>query len=703
MDTTNTSKSLLAKLLATENIIIRHNTNAKTASFDVKRRVLELPIWKDVSEDLHDMLVVHEVGHALDTKYDDWMKAINTIIKNVYGEENKSAVGPVRSFLNVVEDARIDSLQKRRYPGTRRNYLFGYRELNERNFFGVKDKDLNSLGLIDRINLYFKGNGTNPNLKFSPSERPFIYRMERLETFDEVVAIAEELFRLAKEQQEQQEQQEEQQAEAGSTPNGGDGNIEDVIEELFGENDDMDSFLPPSSASGEKTKDEDEIPYSKTEEYYEQMRENLANDDIHYAYVKFPVPFYDRIIHDFPKFLEDHKNFYATHKSMFDENTEGLKEFRQKETATISFMVKEFEMRKAADAYARQSIAKTGVIDTNKLHTYRFNDDIFRRYMTVPNGKNHGFVMVIDWSGSMADNMKHTMRQLMSLTLFCKRVNIPFEVYLFRNTYNGYDDHPSFEVNYNNTINASNMVMRNILSSRMNASQFNDALHYLWAAAHKCPNFEQMGNTPLNEAIMVSDKIVNDFRKANKLQNVNVIFLTDGDSNHNRVPGFGLSGYKNSKGKAIRNVVIAQDDQTKKSYFPNLENNYNNGLTTMLLQRLKDRTNCTLTGFFLYKGNFTSMMGKFYPSNNNPEYAKNLMDSWSKNNFVAINNAGYDEYYVLNPKGFKPREEEMNIESGMTKGKMFKNFSKFVSSKTVNRVLLSRFMEKTIGKINNAA
>ena len=43
-------KGYLAKLIATENIIIQHN-KVSTASFDVKNRVLTLPIFKEQSGD----------------------------------------------------------------------------------------------------------------------------------------------------------------------------------------------------------------------------------------------------------------------------------------------------------------------------------------------------------------------------------------------------------------------------------------------------------------------------------------------------------------------------------------------------------------------------------------------------------------------------------------------------------------------------
>ena len=59
-------KGKLAKLLATENLLIEHR-NVETAQFDVVRRVLTLPVWNISSESVYDLLVSHEVGHALFT------------------------------------------------------------------------------------------------------------------------------------------------------------------------------------------------------------------------------------------------------------------------------------------------------------------------------------------------------------------------------------------------------------------------------------------------------------------------------------------------------------------------------------------------------------------------------------------------------------------------------------------------------------
>ena len=92
-------------------------------------------------------------------------------------------------------------------------------------------------------------------------------------------------------------------------------------------------------------------------------------------------------------------------------------------------------MKKSADEYRRAATARTGVLDTNKLHTYKYNDDIFKKTTVVPEGKNHGLVMHLDWSGSMGNQLLDTLKQTYNLIWFCKKVGIPFRVFAFQSGY----------------------------------------------------------------------------------------------------------------------------------------------------------------------------------------------------------------------------------------------------------------------------
>ena len=145
-------KSQLAKLLATEDIIVEHK-HVQTASFNVDSRVLVLPLWEKASNDVYDMLVGHEVGHALFTPNEwDWLNE-----------------GIPAGVVNVVEDARIEKLMKRKYAGISKSFFAGYKELHNDNFFDINLDTVDQMNLADRANLHFKL-GTFIHFNFTPAE-----------------------------------------------------------------------------------------------------------------------------------------------------------------------------------------------------------------------------------------------------------------------------------------------------------------------------------------------------------------------------------------------------------------------------------------------------------------------------------------------------------------------------------------------------
>jgi hypothetical protein len=156
-------KSHLAKLLA-----------------DVEKRILTLPMWKRASNVVYDMLVGHEVGHALFTPNDwSWEDRVP------------------KQFVNVVEDARIEKLMKRRYPGLSKSFYKGYEELSENDFFALKEANIDDMNLADRANLYFKI-GNFIDIPFTSKEKEILTMMSETETFADAVMVAEELYKYCK-------------------------------------------------------------------------------------------------------------------------------------------------------------------------------------------------------------------------------------------------------------------------------------------------------------------------------------------------------------------------------------------------------------------------------------------------------------------------------------------------------------------------
>lgn len=727
MQTVNTN-SMLAKLLATENITVQRQSGIKTAMFDLKNRVLMLPVWQDISTDLEHLLLGHETGHALDTPSADTYKAAyEKITKNVFGDEKVSELlaSTVRGFLNVIEDARIDKRQKRRYPGLRKNYLLGYKELIDRDFFGTSGRDINSMNFIDRLNIYFKGGNIHYSIEFSPEEKSYIKRVENLETFDEVVSLTEEIYLFCKNKMENEtdigddielgdgegdnddyidietndwdDGDSDDESEDGDTD--GDGEGEGVsTESSSGEGDIGDNGSETTTSNGAGAGSDDDVsnvPESETDRAWEEKSQELVRDEnCDYIYMSMPDVDWNLAVDGYKKVLADWKNSigrYGSDPKIYDIYRREMTEWKMKEKETISFLVKEFEQRKAAEMYSRISVAKTGVIDTNKLHSYKYNDDIFRRLSVLPEGKNHGFVMFLDWSGSMAYNLKHTMKQLFTLVLFCKQIQVPFEVYAFKDSCN---THPFIYGNKQNCMKLGNVVLRQFLSSKMNVSELNDAMTHLWAFAHNGPSYiEGMSGTPLNEAVILAPKIINDFRTKNKLQIVNAIFLTDGESN-------GMSGlvnenhgsghYSITNGRIRQRKYFYADKTTGKSYQIN-PYGWGNETTATLLKIVKEQTGCNLIGFFLFAESFKRFADRFNIIGH--DFTAKVSQFWKENKFYAVKSEGYDEYYVIDSKAMTQVSNTLEIGSAKSTKTMAKAFSKFAAKKTINRILLRNFIK----------
>ena len=169
-------KGQLAKLLATEDLIIE-NRKVSTASFDVGRRILTLPMWEKASGIVYDLLVGHEVGHALYTPAENWMLEYPEV---------------PQSFVNVFEDVRIEKLMKQKYPGLTKTFYTGYSQLADQDFFEIEEVELDTLGLPDRINLHYKVGSFN-EIPFTVAESIFVRRASETSSFQDVLDLAKDL------------------------------------------------------------------------------------------------------------------------------------------------------------------------------------------------------------------------------------------------------------------------------------------------------------------------------------------------------------------------------------------------------------------------------------------------------------------------------------------------------------------------------
>lgn len=751
------AKSQLARLMANENLTIEHRA-VRTASFNTDSRVLTLPIWTDMTGDIYDTLVGHEVGHALDTPAGT--ETILSAIKSIDAQNMHGA----KMFLNVVEDARIEKIVRRRYPGMRRSFSLGYKQLLDRNFFGTIGRDLKTYKLIDRVNLYFKL-GSAAIIDFSPKEMELVRMVDNSESFEDVVAAAKALYEHAKLHNENQPDEDDDQDEGfdmypddnGSYYMESESSDEDEEEESNDETDSIsdesdegdesdesdesdegdegDESMSKSESDDEENGSDDEDsdsdgtsdtedepiddvgtaennPTSETQESWENQKNKLLSGEVRgYQYCNIPEV-------DGHKWIVPYKQIHYGNGKTGGGRIEGLSTVVQRETWSglrgpneaerfamlnkfknenapiISFMVKEFEMRKAAEQYARQSIAKTGVINTNKLHTYKYNDDIFRRITNVPTGKNHGLVLILDWSGSMSDQITGTIEQLINMALFCRRVQIPFEVFAFSDGYQPYPEQANnFKYDNGDMKITLGLSLLQLLSSTMKPKELNDAMGNLLALGENFKpgdsgsrpiGYFRLNGTPLDGALLCLPSIVNAFRKRNKLQIVNTIILTDGENSYS--PEINDKTYDTWGNK----VLVVRDKVSKAEYTCAMYGGEE--LTKILLKNLEDRTNANVIGYYLVSGSIRAL--KRTISSYFPDDFENAFNRFNEKRYVEITSKGYTYYYVIKGNSLQIEAEELNIGRATSAKAIAKAFGKYSKNKLDNRVMLSRFIEK---------
>jgi len=455
--TTVLQKSNLAKLLATENVNVQYR-KAKTASFNPTTRTLIIPIMKEMSNDLHDLLVGHEVGHAHDTPKDGWHDAVHANGNNYKG------------FLNVVEDARIEKRMKRRYPGLRKSFRNGFDDLMQRDFFGVALRNLNTLPFIDRVNLITKSDYTL-DIIFNSEETALLDKVKAIETWDDAVRVTNELWAFSKEEMsklsdhgghegfddsdsdyddsdsygEDDPSEDDQDGESGSGEGKSSGEKNDKSDESAadqkstesddgddGEDDGYRNILNRNKQSAASDFDQySDEPVCETDNNFRKNEITLIDEkSLDYVYAKLPTPILSKIITPAKRVQELLTQEFSKQNAEYESVSTSLyNDFKRKNERYISLLAKEFEMRKAATKYAKSRLSNTGDVDISKIYKYQIDDNIFRKMMKVPKGKSHGLVLLLDKSGSMSQNMASSIEQILILALFCRKVNIPFKVY----------------------------------------------------------------------------------------------------------------------------------------------------------------------------------------------------------------------------------------------------------------------------------
>ena len=747
-------KGNLAKLLATENIVVQHN-KVSTASFDVKNRILTLPIFKEQSGDVYDMLIAHECSHALFTPYEEW-EGIND--------------SELRSYVNVIEDTRIDKLIQAKYPGVVKNYMNGFDILEKKNFFGLYGKDINKdLMIIDKINIRSKSLNRVP-FNFNDQDNEWLTKVDKVVTFKDVVDLAKEMLAWQKEQVEEMAKlpnfdelsivksydlgnDDDFDDEFDNQPSGDQGDESDEKNDFnnFGDekgDDEKEAEQEGASDKSDEKKQDDQGKVSEqygkgadgepakkllkavTDQAYENKKDELLDSKARgFVYGNMPEPNLKSIV-GYKQFLKEMQEYRIKQRQYnYDDNKymswlkDVYKRFQKENKKTVMYLVKEFEMKKAATAYKRASTDKTGIIDPLKLPNYKFSDDIFKRLTIVPDGKNHGMMMLLDWSGSMSDTLMNTVEQLLNLVEFVKKVNIPFEVYFFtseRNIQRDENGNRLDEASFNHKdgdwmFEDYNLV--NCFSHRMTKKEFELASMYMYHMAqyynssyvyHKnfdadlemaryngfgVPGQFYLGNTPLNEALVFCSKLIPMFKSKYDIEKMTFITLTDGGANSFRqtIKDSTAGEYGSLRADYDKTSII---EVGKKKL---VISGY--GCLTSKLLKLIKSYDVNVIGFYILKRVKRWDIEQYIDAKDYSERARKTdiaRKQMTKDKAIAVNKDGYDKYFLLDGKRMQVENFDMN-EATVKKGtasELKRIFGKSMANRLVSRVVLNKFIQE---------
>lgn len=759
----STAKSTLARLLAKENITVQHG-NFKTAFFDVQSRVLGLPAWKDMSKDVYDLMIGHEVGHALYTPA-DFHHQISGIRHEV---------------VNLVEDVRIERMIQDQYPGLVACFTRGYHTLNESDFFGIKGADVNSLGFMNRLNLKFKLRGL-VDIKFSDDELPIKAQIESASTWAEVVAAARALQDFVKARQDEQKEQQTQKSDAAPSARLKPDQVDDSdaseqdseSSDSADESDSTDSSASDDSADEQKSADgsmqTDEDPAEGTKSESEpaksetaQQQDASSSDDqastesdqnskeggtrgsdktaddedlstqtnfdsrcqneltdtsretLSTQFLRLPTQSsrLSRIV-DYKRLhaIRMDNPYFAQVSALTSFKTQ-FEQYIRANKPVIAMMVKEFELRKSAHQYSRATVSKTGSLNLEKLHSYRTCDDIFLSVTKLADAKNHAMVMFVDYSGSMAQVLPHVLKHLINMALFCRQAGIPFKVYAFNTGSYGSNsvDDATLATDY---ITLSNMILIELVSSDLGKDEFNQALYAMWLRTvnpgARAASIEELGGTPLNEAIMIAHDIIDQFKARHNPDKMTAIFLTDG-------VGGRVGSYKASHLDPYRRKVASENADywslpreggisvDVKGRNVKFDNSKPNEGTAKLIENLRITTGCNTLGFFIparrsayrlaiREAIATSPMRKLA---SNADYLMRLDMAYSRDSVVCIpGGCSYDQYFVVGAgKDLAiDDDDELEVDPTMSRSKIAREFMNFSSSKKSKRVFVTKFSE----------
>ena len=476
---------------------------------------------------------------------------------------------------------------------------------------------------------------------------------------------------------------------------------------------------------------------------------------------KFKETDIDAVLYPYKKVLSDWREYYSKDedyetrqqtKDLSKQLGETYRKYLQsKNKKIVAHMAKEFEMRQNAHRSAKAFTGTSGDLDMNRLAKYQIVDDIFKRVTYLPDGKNHGVNVMVDWSGSINGEVKDILEQSIILAEFCTKVQIPFRVYLFSDSIVKSDDDEYYsrgeeklvEVLSNEMKSREYIEMLNYLSTIM-VGRWHSELRYAWDGSSKQrkiadeynkvmgdvnyfdiddsnnywnwkfddnlePYNYRLGGTPLDHTLVAMRKFLPEFNKKYNVEKSILTVITDGFSHSSdllRQDDAERKDVRDQIGDEWRynsqryildpysNKTFIYEDKSGDNYYS--RNDFDN--TQNILEWLSATCNVTITGYFIFSTKrdwmnvadvLTKGTGMYYD-----EQSKMWNDMKKTGSVIKVK--GYNKLFLTAASNLATTgDDELDDEFvGANKNRITAAFKRNQRGKTTSRFLTNEFIKE---------
>jgi len=701
----NDSLSIFARALATENLTFAFDSAAETASFDVKNRHLIMPLW-DVSDTMRTMLVAHEIAHALWTPYE----LSERLFKEAEAEGYNKKI--LHSICNTIEDVRIEKLMKAKYPGTRRDFFIGYKEMIDKDMFNLGSYPWHKAGMISRLNGHFKwGIPGFINVPLNDDEKAIVPMVDAVQTFEEGFALAKTLYDHPA--------------------------MKDSIQKAL-----------EAEGQGEGPGSPDSEEASEVTPELSDLAGKFVRKDGSKAYMESviisPISNLKKAIIPSSVVLSAYDKACA---NAFGTAIDTYRQFVRESDAFVRQMVAQFERRKAADEIRRERPKQTGMLNLDRLHQYRTHDDIFLSKIVRQEGKNHGIMFLIDFSGSMGSTIGNCIHQVLQLVWFCEKAKIPFEVYGFtelghwgkedevekeRKDYcnrhfatdpYGHNFRSSYDINPENPkprslhIGATRLVQ--LASSTDKAADRERLLAMLYntyCVPHSYfPQPIRFGGTPTVEAMAIVSQQMKEWVTVNNIQIPTLMIVTDGQPNGITTFDHTYNGsfVNESMSLMVQNDIFGTIKTIRHSDYGGID--LPNAVIATQIESLKQALNARCVGmyvasnrtlcesmfrsFCMKRTEYTEFRQKYHYSSvtESPRY-KACNEQYKDGALILPKSIypGYDAFFII--RSMKAVDDAEAIADSGSFVKVKNTFVKTMGKRGSSRVFLSKYVDIVAGQ-----